>query len=170
MTELPDPFEALVREEGTAHFKMKQRAAAKREATRESKVKIVQSEADAPMKLGPMEQKLVDTTKQYRSYMRGKRAELKALLSGTEAERWRGLVTVLRALTLEAQFTLVDYVKSQRWFYESDLQTRQTALSLISGRLITLNEENGYAPFDDALPGEAPTVFQIIRDELQVMT
>ena len=54
----------------------------------------------------------------------------------------------------------------------ADLKTRQIVLS--DNRQLPsfgCSEVNGYAPFDDSLPGEDPlTVFEIIRNELKVMT
>lgn len=160
-----DPFEQLVREEGTAHFRAKQRARAKRESKH-----VVNSEKDAPMKLSELEQKVADSSKQFRSYLRANREELTALLKGSQGEHWRELMGVLRTITLQTEFDLVDYVRSQPWIYDADLHTRQVALGIMAGKIIRLNLENGYPPFNDSLFGEPPTVFEIIRNELQVLT
>ncbi|WLA79601.1 hypothetical protein [Bradyrhizobium elkanii] len=151
-----------------AATKARHKAAESRERNR--KVKIVQSEKDAPMKLSEMEQKLADTSKQFRAYMRSKRAELKAMLQGPQGKHWHELVQRLRSLTIEESEPLIDYVKKARWLLDADLHTRQVALALIAGVIIRIREENGYSPADDALPGEPPTAFEIIRDELKVMT
>jgi hypothetical protein len=132
--------------------------------------KVVQSEKDAPMKLGPLEQKMEDSSRQMRLYRRYKRAELRALLEGSMAEQWRALLQYLKALTIEHGDALVDYVRHQHWLHDSDMDTRHTALSLIADAIIRLRVRNGYSPMDDSLPGESPTVFEIIRADLRVMT
>ena len=83
-----DPFEALVAEQMVTATKRKQEQARKRA----EKKLVMQSDADAPMKLGPMEQKLADTSKQMRSYRVIKRAEYEAMKSHPEySARWRSL-------------------------------------------------------------------------------
>ena len=165
---MSNAFERFAETQMVAATKARHKAAETR--MRNRKVKIVQSEADAPMKLSEMEQKIADTSKQYRTYLRGKRAELKALMQGPDGAHWRELVSVLRSLTIDDSDHLIFYVRHQRWLLDADLDTRHVALSIISGTIIRLREENGYSPMDDALFDEPPTVFQIIRDELRVMT
>jgi len=161
-------FERFAETQMVAATKARHRTAEKRERNRQAR--IAQSEKDAPMKLSPLEQAMADSSKQFRGYMRAKRAELKQLLHGPDGERWHELVNVLRALTLENGDRLIDYVRQQRWLFDADLRTRQVAIGLIDDAIERLRVQNGYAPMDDALPGEPPTVFQIIRDELKVMT
>ena len=43
-------------------------------------------------------------------------------------------------------------------------------MTLIAAHLIVLRLTNGEAPFDDSLPGEEMTLFEIIRKELRVLT
>lgn len=164
---MSNAFERFAETQMVAATKAKHRAAEKRERNRQAK--IVQSEKDAPMKLSPMEQAMADSSKQFRGYMKAKRAELKQLLQGPDGERWRELVNVLRALTLEDGDRLIDFVRQQR-LCDADPRTRQVAIGLIDDAIERLRVQNGYAPMDDALPGEPLTVFQIIRDELGVMT
>ena len=163
-----DPFEQFARESGTAYLKAQRRANEKRAATRA--VKVVQSEKDAPMKLSAMDQATAESSRQFRNYLRFKRAELREMLEGPDGKQWREMVKVLRSLTLTGAGQLTGYIRQQHWLRDADLHTRQVALSLIAGAIIKLRLENGYAPFDDSLFDEPPTVFQIIRSELRVMT
>lgn len=164
---MSNAFERFAETQMVAATKAKHRAAETRERNRQAKV--VQSEKDAPMKLSPMEQAMADSSKQFRGYIKAKRAELKQLLQGPDGERWRELVNVLRALTLEDGDRLIDFVRRQR-LRDADSRARQVAIGLIDDAIDRLRVQNGYAPMDDALPGEPPTVFQIIRDELKVTT
>ena len=105
-----------------------------------------------------------------RAYNRGKREEVKTLLKGPHGDCWRDLVFVLRHLTMESASELIDYVRRQRWLLDAGLHERQLAMDIICSQIVRLRLENGYPPFDDGLPGEDPTAFEIIRDELQVLT
>ena len=50
-------------------------------------------------------------------------------------------------------------MRNARWLLDAEMAARQAALSVISGRIITLRLMKGYPPIDDALPGEPDTVF-----------
>jgi hypothetical protein len=160
-------FERLAEQQMVAAAKAKHRAAEKREATR--KVKIAQSEKDAPMKLGELEQKQADQSTQFRAYKRAKREEARVVFERRPAD-WAGLSRVLRNLTIDTPETLLDYIANAAWLHEADLQTRQVVLSLVDNELVRVRLENGYPPIDDSLPGEAPTAFEIIREQLKVLT
>ncbi|MEY9235360.1 hypothetical protein ABIF78_007683 [Bradyrhizobium japonicum] len=154
-----DPFEQAANEAMT--FTAKRRA---------SKVKVVQSEDDAPMKLGPQEQKLADQSRQMRRYHAWKRDQYEQLLRGPQGEQWRALRRVLKHMTIADAAQLVEYVRQQGWLLYANLHMRQVALSLIADAIIKLRIQNGYSPMDDSLPGEPPTVFEILRSELRVLT
>lgn len=161
MTHDSDPFAELVRENGTAAFQRK---------IKRQQVKIVQSERDAPMKLGPMEQAVANQGKLSANYRAAKRAEYKALLQGPNGDHWKNLAHVLRGITLDNPEDLIGFVSCQRWLHQATVHERQIAISMISAAIIQLRLESGYPPFDDGLPGEEPTCFQIIRDMLVVLT
>jgi hypothetical protein len=161
-----DPFAQAAQEIATSALKARMRAAARRE----SKVKIVQSEKDAPMKLSELEQKVVDQSKQMRSYKAWKRAEFDEMLKGPNGDDWRILSTILRRLTINNGEELIEHIDGAGWLLDADLRTRQIAIALIANRIINLRLENGLAPMDDSLPGEEPTVFEIIRSKLRVLT
>ena len=163
---MSNPFEQLADRQMVAATKAKHKAAETRVRKRE--VKVVQSEADAPMKLSDMEQKQADQSTQLRAYRRWKREEIKSLLEPHDG--WRELSRIMRGLTIEQAEALVDLVRAATWLRGADLKTRQVALSVIADVIIRLRISNGYPPMDDSLPGEALTVFEIIRNELRVVT
>lgn len=164
---MSNSFERFAETQMVNATKAKHKAAETRERKRQAHIAL--SEADAPMKLGPLEQKMEDSSRQMRLYRRFKRAELKALLEGVNEEQWRALVTFLRGLTIEDGDALITWVRAS-WLPTADLETRYTALSLINDVIMRLRVRNGYSPMDDSLPGEPPTVFEIIRSELRTMT
>ena len=85
---------------------------------------------------------------------------------------WRALVRKVKPAQRLWRITTrsCDHVKQAQWLHKSDLNTRRVAVSMIANVIVRLREVNGYAPFDDSLPGEDPTVFEIIRAELRVLT
>ena len=50
------------------------------------------------------------------------------------------------------------------------MKTRQTALAEISSAIIRKRIIDGRSPMDDSLFDEPPTAFEIIRNELRVLT
>jgi len=162
-----NPFEQLAEQQMVAATKAKHRANEKRAAKREAKV--VMSDADAPMKLSELEQQQADQSKQFRLYRQHKRAERMVVFERRAAE-WSALSKVLRALTIDNAETLLDFVDNSAWLHEADHHTRQVVLGVISNELIRVRRENGYSPMDDSLPGEPPTVFEIIRQKLKTET
>ena len=165
---MTNPFETLIAEQMVAATRRKQEQARKRA----EKKLVVQSEADAPMKLGPMEQKLADTSKQMQSYRVFKRAGYEAMKSHPEyGARWGEFIRRTLALRFNGDNTdFVDYFAKQQWLFDAEHDIRAKALSFVANRLMNLRIENGLAPFDDALPDEAPNLFLTVRDQLKVMT
>ena len=127
------------------------------------------TEADAPTKLSATGQDVADRSRQLRHYRRWQRQQIKLHLAQPYDAEWRELARWLSRLTLDDDDALVEYVRIARWLLEAGMAARQAALSVISGRIITLRLMNGYPPIDDALPGEPDTVFQEIRGILNVL-
>lgn len=159
-----DPFARASRHMATQALRAKQRTAERRAM----KVKVVKSEADAPMKLSAMEQDQQDKSVQMRLYRRERRAQVAAMRDSIHGEAFQDLQRLLRRMTIEEADQLVAYVKSSGWLKQADLKTRQLVLSEIDDAIVRLRLINGYPPFDDSLPGEPPKAFEIIRDELRV--
>ena len=162
---MSNPFEALANAQMVQATKAKHEAAEKRAAK-----KVVQSERDAPMKLSEREQEQADQSKQFRMWKAFHRAESEAVLHGTHGDGYRELLRSVRLAGIDESDAILRAVRSAKWLHGADLKTRQIVLSAIASAIVRLRELNGYAPFDDSLPGEDPTVFEIIRNELKVMT
>jgi hypothetical protein len=127
------------------------------------------TEADAPTKLSATGQDVADRSRQLRPYRRWQRQQIKLHLAQPYDADWRELARWLSRMTLDDGDALVEYVCNTRWLLEAGMAARQAALSVISGRIITLRLMNGYPPIDDALPGEPDTAFQEIRTILNVL-
>lgn len=93
-----------------------------------------------------------------------RRRRLREAVQKAEHPGWRELSRILRQLTLGHPEALVDYVQKANWLLEADRDTRYLVLSIIGTAIVRLRERNGLEPFDDALPGEDPTVFAVVRD------
>lgn len=134
---------------------------------RQMKVKVVQSETDAPMKLTAQEQAQREKSIQMRLYREHLREELAMARNSEFSEEVMWLETFLRRMTLDDGEVLIDFIKRGN-LPKADQFTRYTTLRIIGSAIAGLRAQNGYPPFDDSLPGEQPTVFEIIRAELGV--
>jgi len=158
-------FEALAQQQMVAATKARHRTAEKRAAA-----KVVQSEKDAPMKLSAAEQEVADQSTQLRAYKLWKREEIKALFAGPNGKQWLSLVGHVKAMTIENAPDVMAWILAQQWLLEAPLHERQIALGAVGGAIIQLRIANGQSPMDDSLPGEEPTMFEIIRRELKTET
>jgi hypothetical protein len=61
---------------------------------------------------------------------------------------------------------LLDILDRLDWFRHADRNIRAYLLSSIDEAIINLRVDNGFAPIDDALPGEQLTIFQMIKEKL----
>jgi len=73
------------------------------------------------------------------------------------------LMKMLKNLTMESSGDLVDYIECADWLIHADPHSRITILGYIDYAIIRLRIRHGLPPFDDALPGEEDTAFQVIR-------
>jgi hypothetical protein len=76
------------------------------------------------------------------------------------------LLAFLKELTLEREAELVGFVQADSW-RSANADIRFLAMRLVGGRLATLRENAGLAPFDDPLPDEPPSTFLRIREWLR---
>jgi hypothetical protein len=100
----------------------------------------------------------------FAAWKRWRRERLDAALGGPHGEMLQALITFLK--TMKSADALVDHVRTGNW-KATDTDTRFLALHLVNSTIVRLHEERGLPPFDDALPGEPPTAFQIIREMLR---
>jgi len=149
---MSNPFETVSARQTTAYTKARLRAAEKRAAK-------------APMKLTEQEQKQVDSGRQVRLYRQWKRAQMREFRS-RYPEGFSQLRRTLRNLTINNASDLVVWVQSTQWLKTLPHADRSLVLSAIDQAIARLRVRNGYPPIDDSLPGEDPTVFEVIRAEL----
>jgi hypothetical protein len=103
----------------------------------------------------------------FRSWKRWRREQFDAALAGPHGEALKALLAFLETVTLEtADGVLVEQVRLSS-LQNADSDIRFLALHMISEVTVRLREERGLVPFDDVLPGEPPTAFQIIREMLR---
>lgn len=164
-----NPFEQLAAEQMTAATRRKLEQSRKRAEKR----LVVQSEKDAPMKLGPQEQQLEDQSRQMQSYRAWKKAEFDAMKHHPlYFSQWNEYTHRVLELTPDNTNEFVGYVAKQRWLLEAEINIRRLALSFLANRLIRMRLERGLPPCDDSLPfsDEPPTLFETVRDILRTMT
>jgi hypothetical protein len=111
-------------------------------------------------------ERLEERTKLFRLWQEWHREQADKLLAGEHVVAARELIDFLKNLTLASGPCLVELVRRGPWC-AADPDTRYQVLRLIDGALAQLRESYRMPPFDDALEGEPPTVFQIVREMLQ---
>jgi hypothetical protein len=109
------------------------------------------------------QKKLVDNSKLRSAWRKWRRECIEALLAGPYGEPTRALLTFLK--TVKRPTELVEFVKAGPW-READADVRNEILGLVDAVIIRQRERMGLAPFDDALPGQPPNAFLILREYL----
>jgi hypothetical protein len=97
-----------------------------------------------------------------RNWLRLRGQRLAQLLAGPQGDAVRALVRFLDGITFEQAPTLVEFIAASK-LRTTDADIRFEILHLIDWAIASLREKQGLPPFDDALPGERLTAFQIIR-------
>jgi hypothetical protein len=88
-----------------------------------------------------------------------------ALLAGRHGDAARCLIDFLEYMGLQDGAALIRLVERQQW-RSAGVDTRHKILALIDSAVISLREQHGLPPFDDALPTEPPNIFLLIREAL----
>jgi hypothetical protein len=104
-------------------------------------------------------------SRMFRLWQKWHRKQVEKLLAGPYGTPAQELASFLETMTLTSGSELIELIHRGPWC-DTDPDTRFEVLRLIDGALAHLRERDGRPPFDDALPGEPLTVFQIIRAEL----
>lgn len=151
MNDQPNFFEQMGDRQIVAAQRAKHRAAAKR------------AERAPMVPVGEQEKELRRQQLQAKRWRHDRRRRIREAMEAAEHHGWVDLRRQLRRLDLERPQELIDHVASATWLHQADLDTRYLVLSIIGTSITRLRERNGLEPFDDALPGEPDTVFQIIR-------
>jgi hypothetical protein len=109
------------------------------------------------------EKKLADNAWLTRAWRRWRRERVEQLLGGPYAAPAQALLKFFK--TMIGPSALIDFVKAGPW-ENADEDVRFEILALIDAVIVKRRERIGLAPFDDALPGQAPNVFLILREQL----
>jgi hypothetical protein len=126
----------------------------------------VLSEREAPMVLRAAEKSLAERSKQFARGKRWSAARFKELLTGEHGNGIKRLIRFLHKMDIDQGEALLTLLDELAWFNNADRELRLNVLSEIDDCIITLRICNGYPPVDDSLPGEAPTIFEIVKRKL----
>lgn len=85
------------------------------------------------------------------------------VLGGPEGPRVRAMVAWVATLGPDDADELVEVVAGEDWLLSAPQDVRLAALRLIGDEIGRIRRETGLLEFDDPLPGEPDTAFQIIR-------
>jgi xanthine/CO dehydrogenase XdhC/CoxF family maturation factor len=98
------------------------------------------------------------------AHRRWRKDQIAALLAGPHGAQ--ALVEFLNSMDLQAEPELLEHVRSGPW-HDADEDTRFLILVIIDAALVRLRERQGMPPFDDPLPGEAPSAFLELQEWLR---
>lgn len=104
--------------------------------------------------------------RQWNMYRRNFVERKRALLQGEYRTQLASLIKFIRRLKPEDAVPLIEMIKQATWLKQAEEATRLMVLSLIDSAIIRHRVRLGMSPIDDALPGETPNVFLIVRREL----
>jgi hypothetical protein len=111
------------------------------------------------------EKALVERDELFRLWKKQQQKRRDELLKGAYGAEATRLADLLERMTIHDTTALLELVEQGPW-RNVDADTRYQVLGMIDRAIIYVRECEGLAPFDDALPGEEPTVFEIIRERL----
>jgi hypothetical protein len=100
---------------------------------------------------------------EFRQWKRWRRERFEALLQGPYTESVQALLTFSK--TMPGPTALIDFVKTGPWS-DANADVRFEILALVDAMIIRRREHMGLPPFDDALPGQSPNAFLILREQL----
>lgn len=124
---------------------------------------VVQSERDAPMVASPADKQAWENGQLIRRYKAALRQRRDDLENGPHGQEVKALLQLLDNLTASSAGALVGYVMHARWLRDADYNTRLDVLSLVGTAIARFRIRNGLPPFDDSLPPEPPTAFELVR-------
>jgi hypothetical protein len=96
-----------------------------------------------------------------RLWQKWRESVLDTALEGPYRVAIQNLITFLDKMTLKDERQLVKVVKTGPW-QTAHKDIKFLVKRLVDARLIVLREKQDLPPFDDALPGEPLTVYQIL--------
>jgi hypothetical protein len=141
-----------------------ERYAAMNVPRRSKPVRVVRSEASAPMKPTAAEQEQRDNAVQFARYKRALNVAHTTVLNSEHGANYRMLLSLLKQLIPQSASSLVDYVRGAKWIDRCDDDLKFFILQVIDTAITRARVRAGLPEFDDALPGEPDNLFLIIRD------
>lgn len=151
----PDLFESFGESLIAKPIKRMREAEARREAAKAAR---------APMVKRGLEKAQIEKAKQLIRYRQWKAEVREGMTRGDYGIEIIELLKAMRRPTRAGG--MVDYILKSKWLLKCSDDVRTTLLGYIDHAMVRHNIRNGYPPFNDALPGEPPTDFLIIRRHL----
>lgn len=148
-----NPFLDIAETQIAAPVKAKHRASEKR-----AEARMVRTEA---------EQKLYDQSKLLSQWSAWHRERQQALFDGPFGEDAKKIKSFLRGMEPRSASALVELVRNGEWGKRAGPEIRHEILVMIGRGIIRARERQGLQPFDDSVPGEPPTAYEIIREMLR---
>jgi hypothetical protein len=108
------------------------------------------------------EKKLVDDARLLRAWKKFHREERDAVLAGPHAATLAELFRAFANIECVKPAQLIGFIGAIDWG-SIDYETRLTVLHEVNNAITKFREKQGLEPIDDALPGEPPRAFEIIR-------
>jgi hypothetical protein len=99
-------------------------------------------------------------------WRRWRKEHVDALLTGPYGEPANTLLGFLNNMTIEQASHLIEFVKQGPWRGAGE-DVRFEVLHLVGAAIVRVREHHKLPPFDDALPGDPPTAFEIVREWLR---
>ena len=103
------------------------------------------------------------------AYKRAKKAELRKLEADpVYGEKLKRFIDTLNHFGIEHGDRFCTYVKSEcrKWLAAAPEDIRFAALQACDEQIQKIRMQNGLPPFDDSLPGEEPTVFDVCKQAM----
>ena len=153
MTDAPNLFDVFAEAVKPSWAKTRERALEKSEATR------AKSKAEKQLDEDEMLERL---------WLKGETQRRRELLSGTWGVEIKALVKFLKTLTLADAPKLIDVIEAANWISTMPNETRIQVLRIVDRRIGEIVRDEGLPYPDDAMPGEEPRAYQVIRDLMGV--
>ena len=153
-----DPFEQFADSIVPPHVRNQRHRVDEREARKAARAAI------PPMVKRGLEKEQIEKAKQLVRYRQWKAEVREGMTRGDYGIEIIDLLKHMRRPTQAGG--MVDYVLNAKWLLKCSNDVRTTLLGYIDHAMVRHNIRNGYPPFMDALPGEPPTDFLIIRRHL----
>lgn len=129
---------------------------------RREQPRVVRSEQQAPKVLRGAEKAVAEDNAQLRRYRRGKAAEYKAALEGPFGDLAKKAHDILKRITIDDAGVLLTWIDEVEWD-KLHPDFSYILLGMVDDTIERMRVQSGLPPFDDSLPGEEPTVFEICR-------